>query len=351
MGFSFRKSFKAGPIRLNLSRSGLGVSTGVKGFRVGVGPRGSYASASAGGFTYRKNLSAGSSAPTKPSRPLIASDGMQDIDSADVTQMYDESSSELLTALNKVQKRIQLFPIALILAILLIPSLFPLLLFIPLAIYARHLDITKGTVVLNFDLDAKAKKAFEEMVSAFQEVLESKCIWHIHAQGKNADLKKNAGAEMSVKRQIVKPTMGIPKRVSSSLEVPFFPAGKQKLYFFPDRVLIFEKRKVGSVSYQVLLAEVSNTRFIESGKVPDDAEVVGTTWQYVNKSGGPDRRFANNRELYIAKYGELALKSDTGLNELFQTSTQEPIAAFAKSLEGMKGLGLGESAIEAAGIL
>lgn len=34
MGFCFRKSVKIGPFRLNASKSGIGVSAGVKGFRV-----------------------------------------------------------------------------------------------------------------------------------------------------------------------------------------------------------------------------------------------------------------------------------------------------------------------------
>lgn len=34
MGFRFRKSIKAGPFRVNISKSGIGYSAGVKGFRV-----------------------------------------------------------------------------------------------------------------------------------------------------------------------------------------------------------------------------------------------------------------------------------------------------------------------------
>ncbi|MBU0971002.1 MAG: DUF4236 domain-containing protein, partial [Proteobacteria bacterium] len=56
MGFYIRKSFRAGPVRLNLSKSGLGLSAGVKGFRVGSGPRGNYVHAGRGGLYYRKNL-------------------------------------------------------------------------------------------------------------------------------------------------------------------------------------------------------------------------------------------------------------------------------------------------------
>ncbi|SCL87976.1 DUF4236 domain-containing protein [Sporanaerobacter sp. PP17-6a] len=41
MGLNIRKSTKIGKsTRLNISKSGIGVSTGVKGFRVGVGPKG-----------------------------------------------------------------------------------------------------------------------------------------------------------------------------------------------------------------------------------------------------------------------------------------------------------------------
>ena len=40
MGFYFRKSFKCGPLRLNLSKSGIGTSIGVKGLRYGVNAKG-----------------------------------------------------------------------------------------------------------------------------------------------------------------------------------------------------------------------------------------------------------------------------------------------------------------------
>ena len=38
MAFYLRKSLKVGPMRFNLSKSGIGVSTGFKGFRIGANP-------------------------------------------------------------------------------------------------------------------------------------------------------------------------------------------------------------------------------------------------------------------------------------------------------------------------
>jgi len=60
MGIFLRKSFSAGPVRFNISKSGLGVSAGVKGLRVGVGPRGAVVSGGRKGVYFRKSLSSGS---------------------------------------------------------------------------------------------------------------------------------------------------------------------------------------------------------------------------------------------------------------------------------------------------
>lgn len=57
MSFFLRKSLRFGPIRFNLSKSGIGVSAGVKGLRIGKGPRGTYVHAGRGGIYYRKTLS------------------------------------------------------------------------------------------------------------------------------------------------------------------------------------------------------------------------------------------------------------------------------------------------------
>jgi Protein of unknown function (DUF4236) len=47
VGIYIRKSVRAGPFRFNLSKSGVGVSAGVPGFRIGTGPRGNYVFAGA----------------------------------------------------------------------------------------------------------------------------------------------------------------------------------------------------------------------------------------------------------------------------------------------------------------
>lgn len=79
MGLYLRKSFRFGPLRLNLSKSGLGLSAGAKGLRIGTGPRGAYVHAGRGGLYFRQSLKAGRSEPPladsttpPPSSPAVS---------------------------------------------------------------------------------------------------------------------------------------------------------------------------------------------------------------------------------------------------------------------------------------
>lgn len=62
MGWYLKKRFGFGPLRLNLSRSGLGASAGVTGLRVNKGPKGTILNAGRDGICYRKTLSASADA-------------------------------------------------------------------------------------------------------------------------------------------------------------------------------------------------------------------------------------------------------------------------------------------------
>lgn len=56
MGWYLRKSLKLGPLRFNLSKSGIGTSVGVKGLRMGTGPKGAYLHGGRYGLYFREQL-------------------------------------------------------------------------------------------------------------------------------------------------------------------------------------------------------------------------------------------------------------------------------------------------------
>lgn len=389
MGFYLRKGFGLGPLRLNLSRSGAGVSLGVKGARIGIGPRGSYVHVGRGGLYYRQNLGSRGSNRV-PSVPQSSEVALDDVESGNVEQMRDSSSADILDELNRVKKRTARLPIVVFLVVIvagafaalasipmewfrpkselnMIPpvptaeilrerlvaqrppwvltvphwvwlagSCVTLLGGVPLAVYARHLDVTRGRAVLTYDLEPEAERAFHEAVQAFRDVVACERVWHVEATGATDDWKRNAGARTLTRRTEILPRVSLPPRVASNIEVPCLPAGRQLLYFFPDRVLVYDRHEVGGVAYKDLKVDAAAVRFVEDGVAPSDAEVVEQTWRYVAKSGGPDRRFNNNRQLPVARYGELRLRSPSGLNEMFYVSRLGPSERLATSLQGLR---------------
>ena len=98
-------------------------------------------------------------------------------------------------------------------------------------------------------------------------------------------------------------------------------------------VLVYETAGVGAVSYSELAVRVSSQRFIEDETVPSDTKVVGETWRYVNKNGGPDRRFNNNRKIPIVLYEDVDLSSESGLRERIELSRVGGSAGFAKAIQ------------------
>jgi len=134
------------------------------------------------------------------------------------------------------------------------------------------------------------------------------------------DPKYHGGAGQLVSRNRLFIGSDQPPYVKTNIAVSVLALGVNRLYFFPERLLVFGQDGVGAVSYDDLSIVVNRKQFIEDESAPHDAQVVGRTWQYVNKDGGPDLRFNNNRQLPICLYEELWLNSPSGLNEVLQFS-------------------------------
>jgi hypothetical protein len=70
MTWFLRKSIRLGPLRLNLSKRGIGASVGVKGLRAGVDASGKpYVAGGRGGVYFRERLRGAETEPAQPERP------------------------------------------------------------------------------------------------------------------------------------------------------------------------------------------------------------------------------------------------------------------------------------------
>ena len=340
MGFYLRKSVRVGPLRFNLSKSGIGVSAGIPGFRVGTGPRGTYVHMGRGGLYYRQTLSA----PARRRRqthtgqtedsysiPAVTHGPMRAITSGCVSQMVDSDSASLLSEIERKRKRYRSWPVVTVVAILLAALLLGsevtkwlavpgyLVLFATI-IFAYQYDQLKKSVVMMYDLEGPSLDAYQTLYAAVEAVAACGAVWHVTAEGDVYDPKYHAGASALISRNRINVGYRSPPYVKTNVPVPFFPLGPNSVYLLPDRILVFASNGVGAVDYADLNTTAMPKRFIEDGSVPFDAQVVDYTWRFVNKNGSPDRRFNNNRQIPICQYEELFLTSAAGIQEVMQLS-------------------------------
>ena len=125
MGFYIKKSISFGGLRFNFSKSGVGVSAGFKGLRLGTGPRGNYVHMGRGGLYYRASLGHNRTALkdqtiNRPQQPLAqqVDDGLcfQEIESADTELLTDTTSKEIIEDINTKLKKWQFWPFCLLVA-------------------------------------------------------------------------------------------------------------------------------------------------------------------------------------------------------------------------------------------
>ncbi len=375
MPFYLRKSISAGPFRFNLSNSGVGLSIGVKGFRVGTGPRGHYVHAGRGGLYYRASI--GGRATRLPSpqplasptnRPSLAEQGrvvMIDVGSEDVLGMRDSSVADLIDDLNAKQARMPLGPVlglgtaglGLLTATLAGGSVgagvsaFALLAAASAWAAGAWLDQSLRRSVLFYNLDAEAAAKFQRATEGFDAL--AACIgkWHIPSGGAVRDLttwKRNAGASHLLNRKSARLGFSLPTVLRSNVTPPALGLGSRTFYFFPEVIIVQDGGKFGAVGYAELNIQSQQSRFIEDGHPPSDAQVVDHTWKHPNKSGGPDRRFKDNRRLPVCLYDVMHLSSRSGVNELAQFSKVGLVERFAAVLRDLPRQPASESLLQIA---
>lgn len=158
-------------------------------------------------------------------------------------------------------------------------------------------------------------------------------LWHIYYSIPTSDWKRNAGASTLIQRTPTRSVAGSLPQIVLNVEPWCVPVGPQRLLFLPDRLFVWDGRKLVGLPYTELTVHAGPTRFIEASTVPRDARQVDTTWRYVNKGGGPDRRYSNNRQLPVLEYGEVEIGSASGLRVILQTSTPEAAVGAAQAID------------------
>lgn len=353
MGFRFRRSINlGGGFKINLSKSGIGYSWGTKGYRISRTARGttrrtysipgtgiSYVDES-GSRNRNRNLSQrrNQNRITQPlqrqiPQPTINQTLKRAIESADISRFKEAEEGTVSDALERTI-RLNFIGTILLWGLLLIP-VYPILVLIPImGVILKIVAHTAGRVSLEYSLDPEKEEEYSRRIDAWQLLAEGKKEWQVLTEQFNNNRKVNAGAGRSLKRIACKIEKGHPYYIKTNVDtIQIALHNKERLIILPNKVFFVRKWKVGMIDYADFRISVSSVRFVETDLVPKDAQVVGQTWQYVNKNGTPDQRFKNNKQIPVCLYGQVFLRSSSGLNVELQISNIQNTMDFAELIQ------------------
>ena len=211
-----------------------------------------------------------------------------------------------------------------------------ILFFVLLIRKLKRVDKRRFEIELYYEMDDQFKQVYEQFSSHFSSFAGSAKIWqYINARQTN-DYKRTGGAGKLINRVALR---GVFKNqpplsyFSTNVAIPCLKLSNLDFYFLPERLLVKRGNTFAAVFYKNLRIDGVTTRFIEDESVPRDSKIIDQTWRYVNKQGGPDRRFNNNQQIPICAYSEYTMTSDSGIYEVITTSKQGAMDAFKGFLD------------------
>lgn len=329
MRVRYRKSINlGGGVRINLSKSGVGYSWGTKGFRYtkkSTGGTRSTVSIPGTGVSW-VNESGSDNRPS--SHTNVQTNAVQTFDTQDIknnvaSEMVSDGLEGMLTAATKTLRTYKLIS-SFFWIMLVVGCRYPICWIASAAfgiysIYFRKENIIKLEYSINDDL----KSTIEERMNPLIKITQSKKVWRITQTSKVANSKYASGASSLIKRNKCRTSNKPFFPFTTTEKVASFKTKNETLLFLPDKLFIMQGSKIGALNYDDIQMNLYSKRFIETEKVPSDAVVVDHTWEYVNKSGGPDKRFQNNKQIPVCLYGEMSLKSACGLDTVIMFSRHD----------------------------
>lgn len=285
MGIRFRKSINlGGGFRVNLSKSGVGYSYGVKGARITKTARGTTRKTVGipGTGIYYTQEEGNHNASSNKTTPPCKDYGLEK--STNIMDVSASQPSEYQAFLNAVKKVQATNLISTLLICTFILCAIPF--FIITGIIGIILKVyvhTKMPVSIEYELDDYSTNAYNNLTSTWMELNNNKKLWQILSATSVENKKAHGGASNSLKRVTVKAIKKCPYFIKTNIEPFGLKMKGQSLLFFPDKLLIVKGLKIGAVKYEDIQLGLGTSNFLEDEQVPSDAKVVGKTWLKVNK--------------------------------------------------------------------
>lgn len=322
MGFRYRKSINlGGGFRVNLSKNGIGYSWGVKGYRITKTADGRVrrtASIPGTGISYVEEHQ--SSRPTPKAEkpqvdPLAEYADVQAVNSASMEKLSSDEYEQLFKNIKFYKVGVTILVIAMILSLAAPP------LCIAFAI-AFIVFCSKARCKIVYEFDDYQQERWERLSEAWRGVASSDVLHEIVLTAKAKNKRVTAGIETGVQTEKVTGGGKLPNYLTTNISPVVFTFKDKRMAILPDRLLVVEKNKMAAIDYRDVKFDLSAVGYLESENAPKDSELIKYVWAYANKDGSPDKRYSNNKQYPVMKYGKIVITSSSGLNIQFLCSDE-----------------------------
>ena len=361
MAWRYRKKLKIIPgVHLNLSKSGVSATIGVRGMSVTYGNKGTYANIGIPGTGIYNRFKISDNTTSRDQFiehemlsgfiPIISSDILT------VSSPSMEGVKELI-----VQTRIQRLDIYSDIESIKKKIKFNLwyrFLMYPFYPIVKHkiglikndLKIQRQTVweleerlktcCVNLDIDFEPEilMKYQNFISSFKVLSQSKKIWHIISSrnlSRAERIRQRTSAGSNINRVEVEFGFKSLPEIKTAYEVLWLQnRNGHDLYFYPSFLVVYaSQEKYAIIDYADLQIVYQNTSFIETELVPEDSRILRYTWNKVNKNGTPDRRFKDNYQIPIVAYGEVFITNSRGIQAEYNCSNNEQTKKFVDAYQ------------------
>lgn len=170
-------------------------------------------------------------------------------------------------------------------------------------------------------------------VSAFQKLMASRRIWGVTYTQAIDRVQARSYASSLISRNLIKRAATPLDFIKCDVEALALPNEHgPDIYIYPTFLLFFKNyQEFGIFDLKTVRNNFRLTQYVETEGVSSDTEVIGQTWFKTNKDGSRDKRFSDNYQIPVVKYGEWTIESDTGLQEDYMFSSSQAFTAFSKA--------------------
>lgn len=307
--------------RINIGKSGIGYSFGVKGARITQKGKG----------RVRSTLSIPRTGVSDSKSRKTPSTKRQELEVSDIQEQNVQCESEINENFNScelqyiVKKIKKAFLLPKIFAILAVVAAVLLVLFnvaihiaVKIALFSLAIisavifAILSSTYKVRLEYDIEDSVADETM--KLQNTIRKFCkgfgIWTINSYKLTNEKQKGLYASIDRTQATFYEKPLAP--IKTNAKCLTIKAKKNTYVFLPDMLIVFSGVKFSVISFSDIKFQCGKKNIEELLPATKGAKVVGTTWQRVTKTGEKDRRYSDNKQLAICEYGLICLYTDKG---------------------------------------